>query len=77
MPTDPLLAEFLLFTQDIKASDPKAPITTDTIINRMTWDTDEKDAKIKALSNYMYAQSRKIRWPVYLAVSGYTSADGS
>lgn len=76
MPTDPLLAEIPAIVQDIKASDPKAPITTDTIINRMTWDTDEKDAKIKALSNYMYAQSKKDTMAsVFGAVPGYTSAD--
>lgn len=59
MPTDPALQELPAIVKDIKAADPQASITADTLIGRMDWNQETKAVKIKALSNYLYAQAQK------------------
>lgn len=58
MPTDPIIAEIPQVINDIKTADPKAVITTDLLISRMNWSKETRAAKIKAMSNYLYAQSQ-------------------
>jgi hypothetical protein len=74
MPTDPLLEELPQVVQDIKAADPKAVISTDRLLERMNWNGPNRAAKIKAMSNYLYAQSQNDpNLAVLGKVPGYSS----
>ena len=60
IPTDPVLAEIPQVIKDIKTDDPKATITISKLISRMNWSEETKAAKIKAMSNYIYAQAKTL-----------------
>lgn len=59
-PNDPLLAEIPQIVADIKQSDPNEPISINKLLSRMNWDDETKAAKIKAMSNYIYAQANTL-----------------
>lgn len=56
-PQDPALAEIPTIIGDLKATDPEATITLDTIVNRMNWDTPDRAEKINKMTAYINSQA--------------------